>query len=273
MEQPSTINRLVTQGRLNESSSPDTTRQQSPALRQKTMLVLQTYGNREQFLKKLGPLAQIEASMHEELAFFSQKAPTMEEMKAIYGDNFPAMWLMEQILDLVVYSNSKGTLNDYQAMFLAQTIANEYPKLKASELLLFFYRFKAGRYGHFWGVVDPMRISKALETFCEERARVRAAKEKEAEALEQARLEREHALASIGPEEWCKAIGYPECRSVLDIWAIQSRFENTLNAILWLIGLMHNVFIQIYQTPTKCSNEKNHHQQHEADKLQGHHQP
>ena len=211
-------------------------------------LVLQTYGNRDQFLKKLDPKAQLEASKHEDLAFFSKKAPTMEEMRAIYGDNFPAIWLMEQILDLVVYSNSKGTLNDYQAEFLAQTIANEYPKLKASELLLFFYRFKAGRYGHFWGVVDPMRISTALETFFEERARVRAAKEKEAEARERAREEREHALASIGPEEWCKSIGYPECRSVLDLWAVQSRFESALDAILWLIGFLHNVFFKISNT-------------------------
>lgn len=206
--------------------------------------MLQTYGNREQFLKKLSPLAQIEASLHEDLAFFSKKAPTMEEMRLIYGDNFPAMWLMEQILDLVVYSNSKGTLNDYQAMFLAQTIANEYPKLKASEMLLFFYRFKAGRYGRFWGVVDPMRISQGLETFCEERARVRAAKEKESEAREKARQEREHAMASVKPEEWCKAIGYPECHSVLDLWAVQSRFESTLDGILWALGLLYSVFIK-----------------------------
>ena len=77
------------------------------------------YGSREDFLKRLDPRAQIMAAKNEELAFLSEKAPTLVEMKFTYGDNFPVIWLMEQILDLVVYSNSKGTLNDYQARFLA----------------------------------------------------------------------------------------------------------------------------------------------------------
>ena len=244
MKQPTTINGFLTRGRLSESSLQEAMRKQSPDLRQRTTLVLQTYGSREQFLEKLGPQAQIETSMHEELAFFSKKAPTMEEMNFIYGDNFPAIWLMEQILDLVVYSNSKGTLNDYQARFLAQAIANEHPKLKASELLLFFYRFKAGRYGHFWGVVDPMRISTALEMFCEERAQVRAAKQFETDEQERARQEREHTLASVKPEDWCRTIGFPECHSVLEVWVIQTRLENVLTAILKTINAMHQVFIQ-----------------------------
>lgn len=191
-------------------------------------------------MEKLGPKAQIEAALNEDLAFFSQKAPTMEEMKFIYGKNFPAIWLMDQILDLVVYSNSRGVLNDYQAKFLAQAIANEKPKLKASELLLFFYRIKAGRYGHFFGVVDPMRITIALEEFCEERNRYIAQRLAGEDAQNS-----EPSLPPVKPEEWCKSIGFPECHGVLEVLEIFNRFENSLRVILWFIEIMSNVFIRL----------------------------
>ena len=38
----------------------------------------------------------------------------------------------------------------------------EYYYLKASELLLFFFKLKTGEYGHLYGVVDPMVIMSAL---------------------------------------------------------------------------------------------------------------
>lgn len=41
----------------------------------------------------------------------------------------------------------------------------EYYYLKASELLLFFFKLKTGEYGTFYGVVDPMVIMSALIEF------------------------------------------------------------------------------------------------------------
>jgi len=41
--------------------------------------------------------------------------------------------------------------------------------LKVSELMLFFHRFKAGKYGEFYGVVDPQRIMSGLNMFLRER--------------------------------------------------------------------------------------------------------
>ena len=44
-------------------------------------------------------------------------------------------------------------------------MANEFSKLKVSELMLYFYRFKAGYYGRFYGIVDPMIITTSIQLF------------------------------------------------------------------------------------------------------------
>ena len=205
-------------------------------MRQKTTLVLQEFGDRENFMKVCGPLAQLRAGREPQRAILSERSPSIVVMKHAYGENFPVMWLMEQILELVVYSNSKGTLNDYQAEYLANTIVNEYNNLKASELLLFFYQFKSGKYGHFYGVIDPMRIMEALNDFKDERD----------DALERHRQDEEKRLAAmepklptISPEDWCRQTGLPECHSATEVWQMENRILNTIEGIVWAINLFH----------------------------------
>ena len=199
------------------------------------MLVLREFGSRENFTKVCGPMAQLVVGRNPKLAILSEKSPTLVVMKKAYGDNFPVAWLMEQILELVVYSNSKGTLNDYQAEFLANTIVNEHYDLKASELLLFFYQFKVGKYGHFYGVIDPMRITIALDEFCDERDRVIEQHRKE---VEKAQAAMETKLPSVKPEEWCRQCGLPEMHSAIEVYAFVGRINNTIDAVLWFINIL-----------------------------------
>jgi len=51
----------------------------------------------------------------------------------------------------------------------ASAIISEYSFLKVSELHLFLHRFKAGRYGTFYGCIDPLQITYALAQFVEQR--------------------------------------------------------------------------------------------------------
>ena len=199
------------------------------------MLVLRAFGSRENFTKVCGPMAQLVVGRNPKLAILSEKSPSLLVMKKAYGDNFPVAWLMEQILELVVYSNSKGTLNDYQAEFLANTIVNEHYDLKASELLLFFYQFKVGKYGHFYGVIDPMRITIALDEFCDERDRVIEQHRKE---VEKAQAAMETKLPSVKPEEWCRQCGLPEMHSAIEVYAFVGRVNNTIDAVLWFINIL-----------------------------------
>ena len=233
--EPTRLNQLATRGSRNEQTLPATTQQLSPAVLQKTMRVLKRYGSRENFFTTLNPSVQLIAGRDPEHAVLSEDAPTLAIMRHAYGEGFPATWLMPQILDLVVYSNSKGTLSDRQAEFLAEVIANEYGFLKASELLLFFYKFKAGEYGHFYGAVDPMRITMALDEFCKERERILERHEKEEEKK---RAAKEPKLPKMSPEEWCRANGMPECRTAIEAWQMGNRIQDIIEAVLWGINIM-----------------------------------
>ena len=199
------------------------------------MLVLREFGSRENFTKVCSPMAQLVVGRDPKRAILSERSPSLLVMKKAYGDNFPVAWLMEQILELVVYSNSKGTLNDYQAEFLANTIVNEHYDLKASELLLFFYQFKVGKYGHFYGVIDPMRITIALDEFCDERDRVIEQHRKE---VEKAQAAMETKLPSVKPEEWCRQCGIPEMHSAIEVYAFVGSVNNTIDAVLWFINIL-----------------------------------
>ena len=184
------------------------------------MLVREQFGDRKNFLIDFNPSAQIAVARNPDRAFFGN-SPSLVIMNKTYGENFAASWLLLQIYDLVAYSNSNGTLKGPQAEFLAEAIANEYFYLTASELLLFFYRFKLGKYGQFYGVVDPMRVTMALEEFCKERNEAIAHKEREAEEAERARWTEN----AISPQEYCRNMGYPEMDSILDIRAYVHKRE------------------------------------------------
>ena len=83
-------------------------------------------------------------------------------MDAAYGTNAGALWLVPQLRDLCIYCGVRDKLNDEQLEKVALIIRNEFGFLKASEMMLFFWRFKAGCYGRFYGVVDPLIIMDAL---------------------------------------------------------------------------------------------------------------
>ena len=72
------------------------------------------------------------------------------------------MWILAQLENLNQYAGTKNKMEPGQMKMLAEIIMTEYFYLKASELLLFFYQFKAGKYGELYGSVDPLRISSAL---------------------------------------------------------------------------------------------------------------
>lgn len=94
--------------------------------------------------------------------------PTLTDINLAYGKDFADLWLMPQITNLAAYTGAKN-LTLEQERDLASVIATEYHYFKITELLVFFHRFKTGRYGRFYGSVDPMVITCALREFRRER--------------------------------------------------------------------------------------------------------
>lgn len=100
---------------------------------------------------------------------FFGTAPCLSAVSAAYGDSVAAAWVELQLRDLAEYAGPREKLSGTQSQQTAAAILTGYGHLNLAELLLFFARFKAGRYGRFYGAVDPLAITDALRTFCKQR--------------------------------------------------------------------------------------------------------
>lgn len=144
---------------------------------------------------------------------FTGDAPTLFEVRNAYSPETVDSWLDAQLTNLVIFCGVKGKA-DYSAIVDAVTavIADNFGYLKLSELMLFFQQFKAGKYGRFYGAVDPMVITEALQGFLEFRAERFAIIERERRRHELKKQEEERAAQEkrgelLTAEEW-KEIGW-----------------------------------------------------------------
>ena len=167
------------------------------------------------FLTEFNPMAQIKAVKNSDRAFFG-KAPSLALVGHTYGENTPVMWLLAQLFDLCEFTGVKK-MDEQQAQYLAEVISFEYAFLKVTELMVFFHRFKMGRYGRFYGSVDPMLILTGLKEFLAEREIEIIRHESELRKQEEA----EHAKTVVSQEDWCRAYckekGYPEMTSMVEV--------------------------------------------------------
>ena len=139
----------------------------SSVLKKRGELVAQRFGSPQSFLLKVNPDTQIAFAGKPKAAIMGDY-PTLRDVDFAYGQSYSVGWLVVQIGDLVDYTGARN-LTERQQLSVARVISTEYPYLKVTELLLFFYRFKTGRYGRFYGSVDPMVITCALREFVKER--------------------------------------------------------------------------------------------------------
>lgn len=101
-------------------------------------------------------------------------APTLAAANAIYGDGTAEEWLTYVLADISEFAGTRSKLTQNQILQTARLIAAEYGHLNMAELMLFSRRFKTGRYGRFYGGVDPMVILSGLDSFLRERAEAHA---------------------------------------------------------------------------------------------------
>lgn len=157
------------------------------------------YGDETAFLEKFNPSFQMEICGNTKDCFFGDY-PTLATIKANYGDTVPRAWLIPQLYNLSEYCGVKDKLEGTPLKETAFVIATEYYYLKVSEMMLFFYRFKTGRYGRFYGNVDPLVIATALREFVKERNAEYDRQEKE-ERERQAEISSKNAITW---EEYCR---------------------------------------------------------------------
>lgn len=134
------------------------------------------------------------------------KYPTLSEIKRDYGKTIPIAWLVPQLQNLSWYCGVKDKLNSKQLEECAYIIAADFSFLKVSEIMLFFHRFKSGRYGRFYGNIDPLVITTSLREFVKERNTEIDRYESEDRKKE---LE-EHAKKAVTWEQYCIMTGQLE---------------------------------------------------------------
>lgn len=105
-------------------------------------------------------------------------APTLSDLTKAIDERAATAWLIPLITDLAIYSGHKG-LTENQINDCADIIAAEFDFLKLTEVMLYFYYFKTGKYGRFYGVVSPLEIIDGLRSFLRDRASAYATRETE----------------------------------------------------------------------------------------------
>ena len=137
------------------------------------------------FCTKYSPSYQMDICGNENECFFGDY-PSLARMRRNYGSNAAIFYLIPQLRDLAVYCGCKEKLDENQYKQCAFVISTEYHYLKISEIMLFCHRFKAGRYGHFYGNVDPLVITTALREFLDERGKAYQQHDREEEERREA---------------------------------------------------------------------------------------
>lgn len=131
------------------------------------------------------------------------EAPTLWNVNLFYGNGTSEEWLIYQLTDLSEFTGVSKKITAPQITQMAQLIVGDYGYLKMTEVMLFLRRFKTGRYGLFYGNVDPIVIISALGRFViEERNGTLAAHE-----LDEAKKQRDKELKdkrNISYEEYLR---------------------------------------------------------------------
>ena len=92
-------------------------------------------------------------------------APTVRQLLYTYQMEQVQIWMRAQLHDMNEYVGVKNKMETEQMKALANVLIVESYYLKASEILLFFYKLKAGDFGGFYGAVDPQKVGECLIAF------------------------------------------------------------------------------------------------------------
>lgn len=143
------------------------------------------------------------------------KAPTLTIVNEAFEKNITETWLAIQIQNLSEFSGVRDKIDTTQIDMLAKVIIATFSFLKVTELMHFFLLFKSGKFGKFYGAVDGLVITEALQDFCRERNdKIYQFEEEERKRKEEIERERQDksvarfrallAEYDINPHEWVK---------------------------------------------------------------------
>ena len=126
--------------------------------------ILSNYGDAHRFALVFNPSVQIMCAMNIERSLMGN-APTIRQLLYTYQLEHVQIWVMAHLEDLNEYAGVKNKMETAQMKELGGMIIAKSNYLKASEILLFFHKLKAGDFGGFYGTVDPLKVGESLNIF------------------------------------------------------------------------------------------------------------
>lgn len=129
------------------------------------------YGDAAAFGRAFAPEKTEAFAAHPERCVAGE-APALVDVALAYGDTVARGWLMAQIKALAAYYGDRNALTADQCYQCASTIQTHYFYLKTTDFMLYFSLLKAGRYGFFYGHIDPTRIVGWLKNYTDDRNRL-----------------------------------------------------------------------------------------------------
>ncbi|MBQ8805511.1 MAG: hypothetical protein IJZ68_03440 [Bacteroidaceae bacterium] len=162
---------------------------------------IELFGKAEEFLCTFNPDMQYKYCKDVNRCYIG-KAPSLKVISEAYGENITETWLEIQLRDLSEFAGCKDKLSIQQIEQIAKVIILEFSFLKATELMHFFILFKSGKFGKFYGAVDGLVITEALQEFRQlRRERLWELEQKRARE-ERARRDAEYAKNAMSFDEW-----------------------------------------------------------------------
>lgn len=169
-------------------------------------------GNIERIREMFNPLHQARLCRNTN-EVFSRNYPALATLGKLYGQTEVETIVALHIHNLSEYTGVKDKLTPRQMHEIASIIVSEYGYLTITEIIYFFYLFKAGRFGKFYGVVDGLVITNALRDYMEIRNenldRLEQLRKKAQAKKEEERMKRECLTYEEYQElQWLFNMGY-----------------------------------------------------------------
>ena len=191
MKQPETLTQLLADRKEGNGTyiktqskqlSVSTSQQRQVVITQQVLYFLRKYPTIDAFYKVFNPQRIVFVCQDPQYCFFGP-SPTLTQIDIMYGPLSSAKWLVPLIADASLSCGLKEDVSESQLQFTAVAISNRYRWLKAGELMLFFFNFKAGFYERFYSYFDTQTIIRSFKSFLEERALAIATHERELQGL------------------------------------------------------------------------------------------
>lgn len=137
---------------------------------------------------------------------FTGSAPTIRDLCDAYGEKLLIAWLSVLIYDLNEFVGQRQQ-TPQQSDALAWMLLDEAKQYKLTELMYFFYRYKVGLQGEFYGGVNSNKVLSDLKKFKEVQGEhlSRIYKQQEEERREIERIEQKKQVMSYETYLWYTA--------------------------------------------------------------------